>query len=280
LIEQPIAAPSCTAARSDAGSLPDQSCPQCERPAFVGTAGWSLPSQYKSEFCATGSHLERYATRLNAVEINSSFYRSHRRATYERWARAVPIGFRFAVKIPKEITHQRRLTASAAQLDRFASEVSGLGGKLGVLLLQLPPSLAFDAALARRFFDDTRARIDAHVAVACEPRHRSWFTPAADALLREREVARVAADPPRAPQDGRPGGWADLNYYRWHGSPQIYHSGYAAAALERLRCLLDASSARTRATWCIFDNTASFAALGNALAVAARSGACPQLVRR
>jgi uncharacterized protein YecE (DUF72 family) len=191
--------------------------------------------QYTPEFCATGSHLERYAARLNAVEINSSFYRAHRRQTYECWAHAVPSDFRFSVKIPREITHERRLAASDEQLDRFASEVSGLGTHLGVVLVQLPPSLAFDAACANKFFDDFRTRIDGRVGVACEPRHRSWFTEEADTLLRAHEVARVAADPPRSEKDGQPGGWADLNHYRLHGSPQIYYSSYARKISKSVR---------------------------------------------
>jgi uncharacterized protein YecE (DUF72 family) len=175
------------------------------------------------------------------------------------------------VKIPREITHERRLTASDEQLDRFASDVSGWGAHLGALLVQLAPSLAYNAASANKFFDDFRTRIDKRVDVACEPRHHSWFTAEADAFFRAHEVARLAADPPRSEKDGQPGGWADLNYYRLHGSLQIYYSNYARAALERLRRELDASGVRTRATWCIFDNSAAFVALGNALTVAARS---------
>ena len=77
------------------------------------------PSRY-------GSHLERYGAILDAVEINSSFYRPHRTATYERWAASVPEDFRFAVKVPKAITHERRLKDVGDLLDRFLSEVGGL----------------------------------------------------------------------------------------------------------------------------------------------------------
>jgi uncharacterized protein YecE (DUF72 family) len=261
------------AVRSNGARLQQLASQHC---AFIGTAGWSVPSRYGAEFCASGSHLERYATRLNAVEINSSFYRSHRRQTYERWAGSVPAHFRFAVKIPKEITHERRLDASEAQLDRFCHEVSGLGTYLSVLLVQLPPSLAFMANCAHQFFDALRARIDKHVAVACEPRHRSWFTQEAETLLQAHAVARVAADPPRAGHGGEPGGWLGLNYYRLHGAPQLYYSNYDAAALEQLRGRLAASLLSGRAAWCIFDNTAAFAALGNALAVSSQSGARSQ----
>jgi uncharacterized protein YecE (DUF72 family) len=71
----------------------------------IGTAAWSIPREHAAPFPVAGSHLERYAAVLNAVEINSSFYRPHRTATYERWAASVPEDFHFAVKIPKAITH-------------------------------------------------------------------------------------------------------------------------------------------------------------------------------
>lgn len=241
--------------------------PLLARRAFVGTAGWNVPAQYAPDICATGTHLERYATRLNAVEINSSFYRPHRRQTYARWAQSVPEHFRFSVKVPKEITHECALQDSEAQLDRFAAQVQGLGNRLGVLLVQLPPSFVFDESCANNFFASLRARIDSGVGVACEPRHYSWFTAAANTTLESHEVARVAADPPRAQVDAQPGGWRGLVYYRLHGSPRIYYSSYGDDALERTRVDLDASNARGAAAWCIFDNTAAFAALGNALAL-------------
>jgi uncharacterized protein YecE (DUF72 family) len=238
-------------------------------PAYIGTAGWNIPSQYAAEFCGAGTHLQRYAARLNAVEINSSFYRSHRRQTYERWATSVPRDFRFAVKIPKEITHECALLGSAEQLDRFACEVAGLGAALGVLLVQLPPRLAFDAARANRFFEHLRSRFERHVGVACEPRHPSWFTAEAESSLLIHEVARVAADPPRCAANSHPGGWRGLDYYRLHGAPQIYYSNYDERALDGIRHDLAASCARGATVWCIFDNTAASAALGNALAVRA-----------
>jgi uncharacterized protein YecE (DUF72 family) len=109
----------------------------------IGTAAWSIPKEHAAPFPVAGSHLERYGAVFNAVEINTSFYRSHRTVTYERWAASVPDGFRFTVKVPKAITHERRLEDVSDLLDRFLSEVGGLGPKLGPLLVQMPPSLSF-----------------------------------------------------------------------------------------------------------------------------------------
>ncbi len=89
---------------------------------LIGTAGWSLPGTQRDRFAEGPSLLARYATRLDAVEINSSFYRPHRPATYARWAQSVPDGFRFAVKLPKTITHERRLSDAEGRLDGFLHE--------------------------------------------------------------------------------------------------------------------------------------------------------------
>jgi uncharacterized protein YecE (DUF72 family) len=234
-------------------------------PLRIGTAGWSVPSRYADQMPACGSHLERYARRLNAVEINSSFYRPHQRKTYERWARSTPAGFSFSVKMPKPVTHEAKLTDCSAMLDRFVAEVAGLGGKLGVLLVQLPPKFSFDKQVAGRFIWDLRKRIDTPVAL--EPRHRTWFEPDTAAWLDEIGVARVAADPALVPEAGNAGDWAGLAYFRWHGSPRMYFSDYDAVALSSLKRKLDESCRRNVPTWCIFDNTAAGAALGNALAL-------------
>jgi uncharacterized protein YecE (DUF72 family) len=229
----------------------------------IGTAGWSIPRATAAEFPEEGSGLERYAARLACAEINSSFYRPHRPQTYARWATTTPQGFRFAVKLPKAITHEARLVGADERLAAFRGETSALGDKLGPLLVQLPPSLAFDASVAERFLAHLRARWPE--AVAWEPRHVSWFEPAVDALLAAYRVARVAADPARHPLAAQPGGWRGLAYWRLHGSPQMYRSSYDAAFLDKLATELRAIPAAE--TWCIFDNTTSGAAAANAVAL-------------
>jgi uncharacterized protein YecE (DUF72 family) len=237
-----------------------------ERPApRIGTAGWQIPRAVRGKFPDEGAQLERYAARLTCVEINSSFYRHHRRTTYERWAAAVPDDFRFAVKIPKEITHVGRLASCGEVLDRFLDETAGLGEKRAVVLVQLPPSFAFDAAVADGFFASLRARCGC--GIACEPRHVTWFAQDADAPLHRHAIARVAADPAICAEAARPGGWDGLIYFRLHGSPRTYASAYDDAALDAVAAQLREASAER---WCIFDNTAFGAATANALALRAR----------
>lgn len=229
----------------------------------IGCAGWSIPSRHSGLFGEGDSHLARYATRFDIVEINSSFYRPHRPETYARWAAAVPAHFRFAVKVPKVMTHDLRLQGTGAALDRFAGEVAGLGAKLGCLLVQLPPSLAHDARIAGTFFAMMRRRFTQPI--VCEPRHASWFDGRVDRLWQRHGIARVAADPARVPEAREPAGAGCLYYWRWHGSPRIYYSTYGDEALRELAQALR-TTARQRDAWCIFDNTAG----GHAIADAAR----------
>jgi uncharacterized protein YecE (DUF72 family) len=235
---------------------------------FVGTAGWSLPRAEQGRFASEGTHLARYAQVLTGVEINSSFYRPHSTQLYSKWAAAVPEGFRFSVKIPKTITHDERLVDCDELLCAFLDQVQGLGERLGCILIQLPPSFEYDASLAGAFFELFRALHDGPVAL--EPRHPTWFTRDAAGLLADYDVARVAADPARVPVAATPGGARDLVYFRLHGSPRVYWSRYDDGFLAELSSRIRSAAQHARAVWCIFDNTASGAAISNALGVIGR----------
>ncbi len=240
------------------------------RPAtpLVGCAGWSIPGPLAERFPGAGPHLGRYARRLSVTEINSSFHRPHRPGTYARWAATVGPSFRFSVKVPKEVTHRRRLVDAEEPLTQFVAEIAPLGTRLGPLLVQLPPSLSFDPEVVRRFLAVLAACHGGPV--VCEPRHPSWFGHAAEELLRDHRVARVAADPAPVPEAAVPGGWPGLVYRRLHGTPVTYRSAYDDAALEAVATTMLAETARGVPSWCIFDNTASGAAPGDALRLAAR----------
>ena len=244
----------------------------------IGTAGWALSREVALDFPGDGRHLERYARVLDCAEINSSFHRSHRAAVYERWAASTPSTFRFAAKLPRGITHDQRLRRARAPLQRFLAEAAGLGDRLAVLLVQLPPSFAFEARPVRAFFRMLRESFAG--AVVCEPRHASWFTPAVDRDLASFRVGRVAADPARWPEASRPGGWLGpggdgagaVLYHRWHGTPRMYWSRYDDDWLDARAAELGRWPA-TADCWCVFDNTASGAAIANALALRARLAA-------
>jgi uncharacterized protein YecE (DUF72 family) len=158
------------------------------------------------------------------------------------------------------------LVGAAELLQTFLAEVAALEEKLGCLLVQLPPSLSFDAIVAERFLANLRQCTA--MPVACEPRHASWFGAEADALLEQYRVARVAADPARVPTAGIPGGWKGISYYRLHGAPKVYYSAYGAEFITGLAAQLQQDLAAGRSVWCIFDNTTLGAATRNALDLA------------
>ena len=189
--------------------------------------------------------------------------RPHRISTWERWRDSVPADFRFSVKLPKTITHQRKLADCAALLDEFLPQAEALGDRLAVLLVQLPPKLALQPQLAAAFLADLRKRTAARI--ACEPRHLSWFEPEADQLLDSLQIARVAADPAICDAAARPGGWRGLHYWRLHGSPVIYRSSYRDRIADYAARI--SGAADKGESWCIFDNTASSAASADALAL-------------
>ncbi len=227
----------------------------------IGCAGWGIPRTLADSFPGEGSHLRRYAARLNAVEVDTTFYRIPRQSTLARWAEAVPQDFRFAVKAPRAVTHQSRL-AEPDRMARFLEAVQALASRLEVILVQLPPSLAFERGLAEGFFSWLRGRWSR--GVVCEPRHPTWFEPEAEHVLLGWHVARAAADPAPVPAAAEPGGWPSLVYYRLHGSPRRYYSSYDPGRLQRLAERLTEHAASADA-WCIFDNTAAGAAVANAL---------------
>jgi uncharacterized protein YecE (DUF72 family) len=228
-------------------------------PLRIGTAGWSIPKQFAAA-SQQGTHLVRYSQILNCAEINSSFYRSHRLSTWERWADSVPENFRFSVKAPKAITHEVSLACTRAQLQIFLTEANALASKLGPILFQLPPKSAFNPAIAKVFF--TLLRDLYQGPTVFEPRHPTWFTAEADQLLSSFHIARVASDPARVPEAAQAAGWTQVIYCRLHGSPRIYYSAYPELYLRSLSAAIVSHSARE--IWCIFDNTAFGAAFGDA----------------
>ena len=228
----------------------------------IGTAGWNIPRESAAGFPSEGMHLERYAQVLNCAEINTSFYRPHRQLTWKRWRDSVPQDFRFAVKAPKAITHEAELQFEPDALKEFLGQVRFLGKNLGPLLFQLPPSLQFERRSVMKLLKLLREHFSGRAVF--EPRHASWFSQEAHHLLSTFDIARVAADPACVPDAGQPGGFEQLVYFRLHGSPRRYYSSYSDAFLSNLADML--KQLRERAdVWCVFDNTASGAAIRNAL---------------
>lgn len=222
---------------------------------IVATAAWSIPKKLADRFSRDGSGLTRYALVFDGVEINSTFYRRHRTSTFARWAASVPDNFRFCVKMPQEITHNHAMKGIAEPFNTFIEDIAPLGEKRGPLLCQLPPSLVFDADGLRLAFRTIRDADPGPVVI--EARHKSWASAEALDLLKTYSIDRVLADPapvwPAESFDTSP------RYIRLHGKPKIYYSSYTDDEIQSLSKLLAPDS------WCVFDNTASGAAIENAL---------------
>ena len=241
----------------------------------VGTAGWSIPRAAAFRFDSAGTHLQRYSRWLRCAEINSSFYRPHTAATYGKWRDSTPRDFRFAVKMPRTITHELKLQGARAPLVAFLAQTDGLAEKRGPILVQLPPSLSFEASVVTRFLNLVRKLYKGPV--VCEPRHATWFSSAVASLLDRYGVSRVAADPSPVPDATVPAGSPRVAYFRLHGSPRTYWSRYGENDIATLAAIIGRMST-VEEVWCVFDNTASGAAIENAWELRERLIVDPPLV--
>jgi uncharacterized protein YecE (DUF72 family) len=166
---------------------------------LAGTSGYSYP-QWKGPFyperLPAARMLAHYASRLPAVEINATFYRLPRRSVVETWAAQVSDGFRFAVKASRRITHLKRLKDVGEETAYLLATVGALGPKLGVVLVQLPPTLKKDLDRLRAFLDLPRG----DVALAFEFRHESWSDDEVLDVLRAHGCALCCSDVDDAPE--------------------------------------------------------------------------------
>lgn len=159
----------------------------------VGMSGFSYP-EWVGTFYPTGTKrsdfLAHYATRFGAVEINMTFRRNPAEKTLVKWLEAVPEGFRFAFKAHQRITHSKRLKGADEAVEVFVRSARVLGERLGPVLFQTPPSLAFDAPVLDAFC----AHLPPAVPYAFEPRHDSFEAPDAWRLLERHRIARCLND--------------------------------------------------------------------------------------
>jgi uncharacterized protein YecE (DUF72 family) len=242
-------------------------------PTLVGTSGW----QYRDwrgrlypERLPQRRWLEHYVQHFATVELNNAFYRLPDRATFEGWQARTPPGFVMTVKASRYLSHIKRLRDPDEPVARLLDHARGLGPRLGPVLLQLPPSLQFDGAL----LDACLRCFPADVRVAVEPRHRSWWTPAAADLLTARGATLCWAD-----RRGRPvtplwrtADWGFLRMHEGAGTPPPRYGPRALNSwVERLaECWPDDAD-----VYVYFNNDPGGAAVEDAVAFAAaarRSG--------
>ncbi len=160
---------------------------------WVGVSGFSYAS-WRGVFYPEGTRpeqmLKAYSSKLNSVEINSSFYHMPTQSTTSKWASSTQDDFRFSFKANRRITHIKKLRDAAADTDIFLKGVKPAEAKLGCILLQLPPYMKQDYDTLEAFLkqkpESTR--------VALEFRHSSWFTDRLNEVLSKFDAALCVAD--------------------------------------------------------------------------------------
>jgi uncharacterized protein YecE (DUF72 family) len=187
---------------------------------IIGTSGWQY-RDWRGRFyppkLAQRLWLEHYVQHFATVESNNAFYRLPELATFEKWRERTPPDFRWAVKASRYLTHIKRLREPAEPVARLMERAAGLGPKLDVVLLQLPPTLRADADLLR----ECLSRFPASVRVAVEPRHDSWWTDETRALLERYGAALCWADRDEQPIASlwRTADWAYLRLHTGAADP-------------------------------------------------------------
>jgi uncharacterized protein YecE (DUF72 family) len=185
---------------------------------------------------APRDYLNHYSQVFDTVELDSTFYGTPRPQYVERWAAVTPPDFTFAVKTPREITHDLRLEDAIQPMDGFLNTIRLLGDKLGVILIQLPPDMTFAyihklAVFLRELPKDIRFGV--------EFRHPSWHQTATGQMLQNRDVCWVSTDYIHLPQ--RVYVTTDFIYIRWIGVYSIYgffnndYAGHGPATCNRFK---------------------------------------------
>ncbi len=225
---------------------------------YTGTAAWSIPKIAAEHFPEVGTHLERYSKILNAVEINTTFYKDHLPKSFRKWAESTPADFRFSVKLNKRFTHECGLSVDIADLSANLEGISELGEKWRVLLVQFPKSQNFNETLMDRFYKTIRDHFNG--VIALEARNLTWMSEESIKLMKKYNVSKVIADPEVCPNFIE----SEISYYRLHGSPEIYKSDYPQSYLDNL---YEEMKKLDKEVWCIFDNTTFGYATQNAVTI-------------
>ncbi|MBQ1092038.1 DUF72 domain-containing protein [Streptomyces sp. B93] len=233
---------------------------------YVGTSGW----QYKDwkgvlypPDVPVRRWLEEYAAHFATVELNNAFYRLPTRENFEAWRERVPPDFVVAVKASRYLTHIKRLKDPEEPVHRLLSHASGLGDRLGPVLLQLPPTLRADAGL----LDACLACFPPGVRVAVEPRHDSWWTPEVRRTLESRGAALCWADVLSRPVTPL---WrtADWGYVRLHQGRASPWPRYGHRALHSWATRIAAAFPTDADVYTYFNNDPGGAAILDAAAFA------------
>jgi uncharacterized protein YecE (DUF72 family) len=233
----------------------------------VGCSGWNYKhwkGVFYPEELKQKDWLAFYGSRFDTLELNVTFYGQPAEATFEKWYATVPDRFFFSVKMSRFITHTRRLNVERESIERFFAGVSVLAGKLGVVLIQLPPTLPFDAGLVADFF----SVLDPAFRYTVEARHESFAGEPFFALLRQHNISWCVSETAgRYPYNEAL--TADFVYVRLHGREKLYASSYSD---DELRAWKEKIESWGRETYVYFDNDFAGYAPANAATLKAMLG--------
>ena len=225
---------------------------------LIGTSGWSY-NEWAGVFYPSSStnKLSFYSKLYRTAEVDSSFYAFPSKGLVLGWARYTPENFVFSAKLPRQITHEKKLDlgkGAEADLIRFLSLLKPLiaSGKLGPILIQLPPSYSFQSDYEK--LKSFLGRVPEDIRFAVEFRHPSWLREEVWSYLRSRNVANVIVDEPLLPPDTVV--TADFAFIRWHGrgTRPWYNYRYAEKELEKWVPKVEEVASRVNKTFGYFNN--------------------------
>lgn len=230
---------------------------------YSGTSNIVVPikqAEYPPQFSGA-SRLQYYASLFSSIEVNSSFYKTPKAATVEKWRESVPSHFRFTFKVPKAVTHAKGLQFSVAEVERFTEAVAHIGDKKGCLLVQLPPSVKRERqeeleGLLECLRDDAKGW-----KIAVEFRHSSWYDRAVYRVLQSYGATLVEQD---LPASATPVVQVseDVTYLRFHGPDGGYRGSYDEPILAGYAARIVDGIKNGRDMYVYFNNTMGDA-LGN-----------------
>lgn len=233
----------------------------------IGTSGWNYrhwTGVFYPRNLKPPAWFQYYVQFFDTVEVNNTFYRLPNPEVFIRWGKEAPAGFCFALKASRFITHIKRLVEPERSGSEFLQRATGLKGKLGPLLFQMPPTGRVNLERLGHFLEYLRHQtILPEVQVVFEFRESSWLAPEILAALRKANVALCLADWPEMHLDGPI--TADFVYIRRHGTTGRYAGSYPRTALrleaDRIRGWLDEG----RSVYVYFNNDVHGHAVANAL---------------
>lgn len=229
---------------------------------YIGCSGFTeriWKGFFYPEELPSKEYLNYYSKHLNVVEINSTFYRKPTLKTLEKWFNESEVDFQFFIKIPKNITHLKKLNETQNDTKEFCEHISaGLKKKLAGFLFQLPPSFQFSEENLKKVLHT----IDENYLNVVEFRHQSWWNPEVLETFKKKNIIFSGVSIPKDIPDDFIMNNQKTSYYRLHGKPEMFKSEYSEHELKKLATEVQKFKGFS---YVLFNNTYGTAGIKNAL---------------